>query len=108
MTLAEQVYRQTAEFPVEERYALAIQMRRAATSIASNIAEGQGRQSSDTEFIRFLLIARGSLCELATQVELSARLKMIAPQKAGTLQELSDEVGRLLSGLIRAKRAGSK
>jgi four helix bundle protein len=53
MMLAEQVYRQTAEYPLEERYGLTSQMRRAATSIPSNIAEGQGRRSSNEEFRHF-------------------------------------------------------
>jgi four helix bundle protein len=57
MALAEVVYRETAAFPVEERYGLTSQMRRAAVSIPSNIAEGQGRRSSDEEFARFLRIA---------------------------------------------------
>ena len=104
MTLAEHVYRQTAEFPREERYGLTSQMRRAATSIPSNIAEGQGRRSSDDEFCRFLQIALGSLCELETQLELSVRLALASEEQAGALRPVMDEVGRLLNGLIRSKR----
>jgi four helix bundle protein len=101
--LAEQVYRQTAEFPLEERYGLTSQMRRAATSVPSNIAEGQGRRSSDQEFVRFLQIALGSLCELETQLELSIRLHLL-PQQATALRPATEEVGRLINGLIRSKQ----
>ena len=107
MTLAEQVYRQTLDYPAEERYGLVKQMRRAATSIPSNIAEGQGRLSSDLEFIRFLQIARGSLCELDTQLELSTRLTLISDQRAAALRSHAEEVGRLLSGLMRSKQPGN-
>jgi four helix bundle protein len=103
MGLAEQVYRQTAAYPVHERYGLTSQMRRSATSIPSNIAEGQGRRSSDQELVRFLQIAHGSLCELQTQLELSVRLKLISNDRAADLRENGEEVGRLLGGLIRAK-----
>ena len=104
MELAECVYRATAEFPLEERYGLTSQMRRAAVSIPSNIAEGQGRRSSDEEFIRFLRIGMGSLCELEAQLELSLRLQMITPEQLKQVRPLSDEVGRLLNGLIRSKQ----
>ena len=104
MDLTEFVYRATAEFPREERYGLTSQTRRASASIPSNIAEGQGRRSSDDEFIRFLQIALGSLCELETQLELAVRLGMLEKQKALPLRSSSDEVGRLLNGLIKSKR----
>jgi four helix bundle protein len=65
MDFAEHVYRMTAKFPVEERYALTSQMRRAAVSIPSNIAEGQGLHA-DRAFRRHLSIAHGSLCEVET------------------------------------------
>ena len=103
MSLAEQVYRLTTGYPVSERYGLTSQMRRAATSIPSNIAEGQGRRSTDHELIRFLQIAHGSLCELQTQLDLSVRLKLISDKHAADLRENGEEVGRLLGGLIRAK-----
>src|SRR5262245_33204110 len=104
MDLAEKVYVQTASYPKEERYGLTSQMRRAAASIPSNIAEGQGRRSSDDEFIRFLQISLGSLCELETQLELSLRLKLISNDRVIELRPALDEVGRLLNGLIRSKR----
>jgi four helix bundle protein len=103
MDLAEQVYRQTAEYPLEERYGLTSQIRRAATSIPSNIAEGQGRRSSDDEFVRFLKIAMGSLCELETQLELSLRLSLVTATQLSTLRQSTNEVGRLINGLIRSK-----
>src|ERR1700722_15224474 len=71
--LAETVYRITARFPKAELFALTAQMRRAAVSIPSNIAEGRGRDSS-REFLHFLAISRGSLAELDTQLELAIRL----------------------------------
>jgi four helix bundle protein len=104
MNLAEVLYRETAEFPIEERYGLTAQMRRAAVSVPSNIAEGQGRRSSDDELVRFLQIALGSLCELETQLELSVRLHLLSTTQMNRLRPLTDEVGRLINGLIRSKR----
>jgi len=71
--LAETVYRVTAEFPKSELFALSSQMRRAAVSIPSNIAEGRSRDST-REFLHFLSISKGSLAELETQLELAIRL----------------------------------
>jgi four helix bundle protein len=104
MDLAERIYRETADFPLEERYGLTAQMRRAATSIPSNIAEGQGRRSTDEEFARFLKIALGSLCELETQLELSLRLKRISAEQLSDVRPPAEEVGRLINGLIRSKQ----
>jgi four helix bundle protein len=103
MTLAEAVYRATADYPLEERYGLTAQMRRAAVSIPSNIAEGQGRRSTDEEFARFLRISLGSNCELDTQLELSQRLSLIDGSVVDKLRPQIEEVGRLLSGLLRSK-----
>jgi four helix bundle protein len=80
MVLVTQVYRATQTFPVEERYGLMSQMRRAAVSVPSNIAEGHGRQSPG-EFRQFLGQARGSLCELETQIETAANMEFLAPAK---------------------------
>ena len=104
MNLAEEIYRTTARYPTEERYGLTAQIRRAAVSVPSNIAEGQGRKSTDDEFVRFLHIALGSLAELETQLELSTRLKFVSTDHAKVLRASTDEVGRLLYGLIRSKR----
>ena len=103
MALAETIYRATATFPLEERYGLTTQMRRAAVSIPSNIAEGQGRRSSDEEFARFLRIALGSNCELDTQLELSVRLGFLTATNAAEVRPQVEEVGRVISGLLRSK-----
>jgi four helix bundle protein len=103
MTLAEVIYRETAGFPKEERYGLTAQMRRAAVSIPSNIAEGQGRRSSDEEFARFLRIALGSSSELDTQLEVASRLGFISAASTGRVRPQLEEVGRVLSGLLRSK-----
>ena len=104
MDLAQAVYLQTAEFPLEERYGLTAQMRRAAVSIPSNIAEGQGRRSTDEDFARFLRIALGSLCELETQMELAVRLRLLTEKQAASLRPAADEVGRVVNGLLRSKQ----
>jgi four helix bundle protein len=98
MALAERVYEVTRDFPKAETYGLTSQMRRAAVSIASNIAEGQGR-SARKELLLFLAHARGSLAELGTQVTLSARLGILTQESERALIELATEVGRLLNAL---------
>ena len=75
--LVEDVYSLTAKFPANEQFGLVSQMRRAAVSIPSNIAEGQGRKNTK-EFIQFLYIAKGSLAEIETQLIICERLKFIA------------------------------
>ena len=77
MQLVKAVYQMTAVFPAEERYGLAQQMRRAAVSIPSNIAEGAGRNGAK-EFLNFIGISRGSLAELETQLQLSVMLGFAA------------------------------
>ncbi|MBC8353391.1 MAG: four helix bundle protein [Planctomycetes bacterium] len=101
MDVVVDVYRMTSEFPSTERYGLASQMQRAAASIPSNIAEGQGR-TSDKEFQRFLSIANGSRCELETQIMLSSRLNYIENDMRSVLLERSEEIGRLLTGLSKS------
>jgi four helix bundle protein len=100
MELAAKVYELTRTLPREELYCLVTQLRRAAISIASNIAEGQGRQSK--EFLQFLRVARGSLNELETQLELAAMLAYINTEQRDGMQERTEEVGRLLRGLARS------
>lgn len=99
MDLVEHVYRLTKEFPEEELYGLTSQMRRAAASIPSNIAEGQGR-GADTEFLRFLKIAYGSLRELETQAYIAERLGYITHDMRAAFVDSTGELGRLLNGLM--------
>jgi four helix bundle protein len=98
MELTELVYQTTQAIPDSEKFGLTSQMRRAAVSIPSNIAEGHGRESR-ADYIRFLKIARGSLMELQTQLTLAVRLKFLPPTLE--LTALSEEVDRVLQGLIR-------
>ena len=98
-TLALRIYRETHAMPGEERFGLTNQIRRAAVSVPSNIAEGHGRQSR-SDYLKHLRIARGSLMELDTQYEIAGDLSMIPPN-AETL-ELIRETDRVLQGLIRA------
>lgn len=103
MTLVERVYRQTPTFPTNEAYGLTSQIRRAAVSIPSNIAEGSARNST-RELLQFLGIACGSLAELETQLELAVRLGYL-PAKAEVIDQVS-RVGmlvRLLRKSIDAK-----
>ena len=99
MELARIVYTATKRMPESERFGLTNQIRRAVVSIPSNIAEGHARQSR-ADYLKFLRVARGSLAELMTQIELAATLQMI-PLDA-TLQALLEEEDRILQGLIRS------
>lgn len=96
MDLAELVYQFTAKYPKEELYSLTNQMRRAAVSIVSNIAEGKGRESKQ-EYLHFLAISQGSLTELETQILLSIRLRYLSETDAQTPLSLCDEIGRMLN-----------
>lgn len=98
MDMVEEIYKLTAKFPTEEMYGLKSQMRRAAISVPSNIAEGAAR-STNKEFMQFLTIARGSLSELETQVQLSVRLKLVASPDAAL--EKIETTFALLGGLLR-------
>jgi len=101
--LALAVYRETANFPIDERYGLKAQLRRAAVSIPSNIAEGQGRNSKG-EFVHFLFIALGSLKEVETQIMISNKLGYLDPNQTSRLMAISAEVGRLINGLSMTLR----
>ena len=101
--LALTVYRMTTSFPKHELYGLTSQMRRAAVSIPSNIAEGKGR-GSDRDFGRFLFQARGSLLELQTQVLIAHGLKYLTEEQTTSLTDETDALGRGLNGLIQAVR----
>jgi four helix bundle protein len=97
------VYRCTGNFPKQELHSLADQMRRAAVSVASNIAEGKGR-STDRDFAYFLCHARGSLYELETQALIAKRLGYLRESDSSTLDESLAEAGKMLNGLIRSMR----
>ena len=102
MRLVTRIYKSTANFPREELYGLTSQMRRAAVSIPSNIAEGAARETTP-EFLRFLYIARGSLAELETQALIARELNYLAD--GDSLLEGTGHVSVLLNGLIRSLRA---
>ncbi len=91
------------KFPEGERYGLVSQMKRAAISIPSNIAEGAGRQSQK-EFLHFLHVARGSISELDAQLEVSLNLGFISDGEYEEKQILLDDLSRMLSGLIKSIR----
>ena len=97
MALCKAVYLVTRRLPESERFGLVSQMRRAAVSIPSNIAEGFGREST-TDLLRFLRMSRGSLFELDTQLRLCVDLEMLALDDVP--RELLDETDRVLQGLI--------
>src|SRR2546423_14254372 len=101
MDLAEEVYTASRDFPREEIYALTNQIRRAAVSIPSNIAEGQGRRTT-ADFLRHLSIAYGSLREVETQILIAARLKYLTPAQVDSVMSSAGEVGRLLNGLMNS------
>ena len=96
MELVRAVYKFTASFPADERFGLTSQMRRAAVSIPSNLAEGSGRNHAK-EYLQFIGIASGSLAELETQLQLAVMLNF-APKNHPAF-DLADRTGRLLTGL---------
>jgi four helix bundle protein len=104
MNLVEQCYRTTKQFPREEQFGLTSQLRRAAVSVPSNVAEGSARLTTGA-FINHVGIALGSLAEIETYVEIATRLNYISPPVAKALNEMSGAVGRLLNGLLRALRS---
>lgn len=107
MDLADRCYQATRGFPKEELFGLTRQIRRAAVSIPANIAEGQGRQGTK-EFLNHLSIAKGSLLELETHLLLSHRVKLLSNEDMEALLDLTDQVGRMLSGLRRSLESNQK
>jgi len=107
MELVVQVYQLTRRFPREEMHGLTSQMRRAAVSIPTNIAEGWGR-GSRKEYIQFLRIARGSLLELETLLAISRSLRYLSQEDMQTTLALVEEISRMLSGLIASLKKGMR
>ena len=99
--LAEIVYSITADYPKSEIYGLTSQTRRAAVSIAANIAEGHGREKT-AAFIQFLRVSQGSLKELETHLILAERFGFVAANQLAKPLGLCDELGRMTRGLIRS------
>jgi four helix bundle protein len=99
MRLVFNTYRYTKRFPREETYGLAAQMRRAAVSIPSKIAEGKGRYSRK-ELLQFLVNARSSLLELETQIEIARHLDYLDEVAELELASEASEVGRMLNGML--------
>ncbi|SPD73145.1 conserved hypothetical protein [uncultured Desulfobacterium sp.] len=95
------VYKVTKEFPEDERYGLTAQARRSAVSIPSNIAEGYGRKTT-SDYLRFLYIAYGSLCELETQMSISGDLNYIIPDELEKINNVISEIERMLKALLRS------
>ncbi len=104
--LATEIYRVTSGFPEEEKFGLVSQMRRAAVSIASNIAEGAARQSKK-EFLQFLSIAAGSTSELNTQLTIASRIGMGDMSRLKAIDDELDRIARMLQGLIRSVKEKS-
>ena len=101
MELVTEIYRVTHNFPKEELFGLMSQLRRAAVSIPSNIAEGKGRLSKG-EFRQFLGNARGSLAEVETQILIAQNLNYLNEVETNSLLTKVEEVGKILNGLISA------
>jgi len=99
MDLVVEIYALLKSFPKNEEYELSSQLRRCSVSIPSNIAEGYGRNHTK-DYCRFLEIARGSLYEMETQIELSARLGFISQTQLNDILEKSKEVEKMLNSLI--------
>lgn len=101
MNLVTEIYHCSKSFPKEEIYGLTGQMKRAAISIPSNIAEGRGRDSTK-EYIHFLAIAYGSLMELETQIQIAVNLTFLEQAAADKIFYVTAEIGRMLNGLSRS------
>jgi four helix bundle protein len=103
MTFVREIYRATAAFPKEEIFGLTSQVRRAAVSIPSNIAEGKGRYSQ-RDFLHFLMQARGSINEVETQLLIAQDLGYLPDDQTDELLRQSKELGKILNGLISSLR----
>jgi four helix bundle protein len=103
MDLVVAIYRITATFPKQERYSLVDQLRRAAVSVPSNIAEGHGR-SRTGDYLRHLSVAVGSLSEVETQIQIARRLDYLTEDDQTRLMDACTGIGKMLGGLIRSLR----
>ena len=103
MTLTEMIYQITKMYPKVEMYGLISQTQRAAVSVPSNIAEGNGR-ASRKEFLRFLSIANGSLAELKTLLIIAERIAYIQPEDSKPILEQVNTVGRMMTALRKSLR----
>ncbi len=101
LALVKLVYAATRSFPPNEVYGLTNQIRRAAISIPSNIAEGAARQTKK-EFIQFLHMAQGSLSELDTQIDISLELEYLKRTELNGMQMLMSDIDKMLTGLIKS------
>jgi len=105
MGLAEACYLLTKRFPKDELFRMTAQIRRAATSVPANIAEGYGRNSRG-EYGQFLRISQGSLKELETHLMLSSRVGLLTPLETNSILEECDRLGKMLHRLIRSLQGG--
>jgi len=104
IVLVELIYQLTKNFPEEEKSSLSSQLQRSAVSIPSNIAEGWGRLTT-SDYIHFLVIARGSLLELETQIIIANKLNYINELQVNQLQNQLDAIGKMLNAMIKTLRA---
>ena len=101
MDLVELVYQASSSFPQDERFGLTSQVRRAAVSFPSNIAEGHARTST-RDFLRFLAISMGSVAEVKTQSLIAKRMQFLRPEASDLACQQTDRVGRMLRGLMKS------
>jgi len=107
MDLAVECYRLTSDFPRSEMFGMTSQIRRSSASVAANIAEGYGRQSSGS-YVQFLRVAQGSLKELETFLLLAERVGLTPGEPIAGLLDASDTVGKMLQSLIRSVEGAPK
>lgn len=106
MSLVTDVYRITQTFPKEEMYGLTSQIRRAASSVPANIAEGWGRNMTG-EYVQFLRIARGSLLELETHVTIAENLGYVSQEANRQMANRTEEIGKMMCALIASIQKGT-
>jgi four helix bundle protein len=107
MALVVEIYLHTQAFPKIETYGLTSQLRRAAVSVPSNIAEGQARRTTG-EFKHFLGNAKGSLAEVETQIQIARSLNYLEQDQTETLLKATAEIGRMLNGLLSALKSSDR